>query len=195
MAYLPAPSVLLSTLNGSCEERPHTSRDPAVVALSRAEVQICELKSYILLNTQMIAERSNIIEQLRREQHDLLSRLEGFENIALKTMEKLSQAENFILLREECLRQSQLSDSTPDSQVAGPLSTGPVVGRGRRKLNRPAGISIARPAQRRSSRSRETGRKVYLALGRNCAGAEVAQHQSPEQERLVAVQQTKNGGD
>ena len=130
-------------MNGDCEERPHTSRDPAVVASSQVEAHIFELKSCIIFNTQKIFERRKIIEHLRTEQQDLLSRLAEFETIALKTMEKLSQAESFILIREERLRQNQLSESKQLSQGTGSQSTGLVADIGRCKMNRPAGFANA----------------------------------------------------
>jgi hypothetical protein len=138
MASLLAPSVLISNLKSSCEERPHTSRIPAAENQSRAEAQVSELESLIHFNTQTIAERRKLIEFLRSEQQDLLTRLAGFESLALKTMEKLAQAENFILAREERLRSLQTL-SAAANQGKEPLPTGSVADRGKRALNRPAG--------------------------------------------------------
>ena len=143
MAFVLAPSLLLSSLNATCEERTHTSQDHKVVNLARAEAQISEVKSKILLNTQMIEERNKTIERLRIEQQELLSRLAGFESLALKTMEKLSQAENFIDTREERLNQSLLSQSMPGNKGPDLLSSGPMVDRGSHSVTRLAGLSIA----------------------------------------------------
>jgi hypothetical protein len=99
---------------------------------------VSELESLIHFNTQTIAERRKLIEFLRSEQQDLLTRLAGFESLALKTMEKLAQAENFILAREERLRSLQTL-SAAANQGKELLPTGSVADRGKRALNRPAG--------------------------------------------------------
>ena len=87
-----------------CQGRQGIS-DNNLTEKSKLLLQIKDLELSLLSLYEKRAESKQIIESLRKEHKELVERMDGFEQIALRTLEKLKKAEQSVAQREDRLRE------------------------------------------------------------------------------------------